>query len=122
MVLGLLSDLFFSARIRETARQLALPCDIVRDPEALLARVAKDAPTVIIVDMNLKTGDAAAAVRSLRASHADLRIVGYLYDSQEELMLAAEEAGCDRVLSRGQLTRMLPDLLSGKVPIAEKCH
>jgi CheY-like chemotaxis protein len=122
MVLGLLTDLFFSARIRETARQLGLPCEIARDPAALLERARAAAPTAIIIDMNLKGADAAAIVRELRATAPGLPIVGYLFDAQEDLMLAAEEAGCDRVLSRGQLTRMLPDLLSGKIPIAEKRH
>lgn len=124
MVLGLLTDLFFSARIRETARQLGLPCEILRDPAAFLARAREAPPAVAILDMNLKSGDAAAVVRALRADPATqaVPIVGYLFDRQEELMLAAEEAGCDRVLSRGQLTRMLPDLLSGRVPVAERCH
>jgi CheY-like chemotaxis protein len=123
-VLGLLTDLFFSARIRETARQLGLPCEILSDPAAFLARAREAAPRVAIVDMNLKSGDAAGAVRALRGDPATrgIPIVGYLFDAQEELMAAAEGAGCDRVLSRGQLTRMLPDLLSGKLPIAERCH
>ncbi len=122
MVLGLLTDLFFSARIRETAKQLGLPCEILRDPAAFTARVRETAPQAVIIDMNLKGADAPAVVRELRAGERtrETPIVGYLFDVQEDLMLAAEEAGCDRVLSRGQLTRMLPDLLSGKLPIADR--
>ncbi len=120
MVIGLLTDLFFSARIRETAKTLGLPCEIVRTPEQLMEKAP--GASAVIVDMNLKTADAGQVVASLRANETTrmLPIVGYLFDAQEDLMIAAEKAGCDRVLSRGQLTRMLPDLLSGKVPIAER--
>jgi DNA-binding NarL/FixJ family response regulator len=111
MVLGLLTDLFFSARIRETAKQLGVPCEILRDPAVFVDRVIATPPRLVIVDMNLKGADAAAVVRNLRARAPDVTVIGYLYDAQEELMLAAEEAGCHQVLSRGQLTRKLPELL-----------
>jgi CheY-like chemotaxis protein len=116
MVIGLLSDLFFSARVRETAKQLGLPCEIVKDAGQLVERVRQAGPALVIADLNLKTGDPVAAVRALRADPATraVRVVGFLHDVQEDLMLAAEQAGCDEVLSKGQLTRRLPDLLSGK--------
>ena len=114
MVIGLLSDLFFSARLRETAKALGLPCEIVRDPAALRERVRTLAPRIVIADLNLKSGDAVAAVRELRADPETraVPIIGFLHDVQEELMAAGEAAGCDRVLSKGQLTRLLPDLLA----------
>jgi CheY-like chemotaxis protein len=119
MVIGLVSDLFFSARVRETAKQLGLPCEILKDPAGLVDRVRQaGAGAVVIADMNLKTGDAVAAVRALRADPATQKVpvIGFLHDVQEELMLAAEQAGCDQVLSKGQLTRRLPDLLGAKAP------
>ena len=114
MIVGLLQDLFFSARVRETAKQLGLPCEIVKDPATLVDRVRETGARLVICDLNLKAGDAVAAVRALRADPATsgVRVVGFLHDVQEELMLAAEQAGCDQVLSKGQLTRMLPGLLS----------
>jgi CheY-like chemotaxis protein len=113
MVIGLVSDLFFSARIRETAKQLGLPCEIVRDAAKLVERVKGTAPKIVIADLNLRPGDAVAAVRQLREDPdtGSVPVIGFLHDVQEELMRAGEEAGCDQVLSKGQLTRMLPDLL-----------
>ena len=113
MVVGLLSDLFFSARLRETAKALGLPCEIVRDPALLVERVRSTSPRLVVADLNLKSGDAVAAVRELRADPETraVPIIGFLHDVQEELMAAGEAAGCDQVLSKGQLTRMLPDLL-----------
>jgi DNA-binding NarL/FixJ family response regulator len=117
-VLALVADLFFSARIRETARQLGVPCEVVKDAPAFVARARELRPDLCIVDMNLKTGDAAAAVRELRAASPKLPIVGYLHDVQESLMDDAAVAGCSLVLSRGRLTRRLADLVSGKVEFA----
>jgi CheY-like chemotaxis protein len=111
MVLGLVTDLFFAARIRETAKQLDVPCTIVADAAALQARAA-DA-RLVIVDMNWRAGDAAAAVRALKADARtrDVPVLGYLFDAHEDLIQAARAAGCDRVLSRGGLTKRLPELI-----------
>jgi CheY-like chemotaxis protein len=114
VVLAVVQDLFFSARIRETARQLGLACETLRDPAALVERAAATAPRTIIVDMSAKLGDPAAAVRALRADPRTrgLYVVGYLFDAQDELIRVARAAGCDKVLSRGGLTAKLPDLLT----------
>src|SRR5262245_18748858 len=103
-VYALVADLFFSARIRETAKQLGATCETFRDPAAALARVAGAPPDLVIVDMDLKTGDATAAVRALKSSAPSLPVVGYLHDAHDELIRAARAAGCDKVLSRGGLT------------------
>lgn len=113
-VLGLVADLFFSARIRETAKQLGAPCEIVATVAPFLARVREAKPALVLVDMNLRSGDALDAVRALRADPAtkELTVVGYLHDIQESEMEAALAAGCSQVLSRGQLSRRLADLIS----------
>ena len=112
-VYALVADLFFSARIRETANQLGAECEVFRDAAAALARVADVAPGLVIVDMDLKTGDATAAVRALKAAAPAVTVVGFLHDAHEELIRAARAAGCDKVLSRGGLTAKLPGLLGG---------
>ena|SRR5687767_9580164 len=112
MLVALVADLFFGARIRETAKQLGIPCELVRDPEKLVERVAAGA-RMVIVDMSLRAGDPAAAVRALKADPRtrDVKVVGYLFDAQDELIRTARASGCDKVLSRGGLTQRLPELL-----------
>jgi CheY-like chemotaxis protein len=114
MVVGLLRDVFFSARIRETARQLGVPCVIVRDPAALATHAA--VATLVVVDMETAGVDTAGAVRALKADPATraVPVVGYLFDTHDALIAAARAAGCDQVLSRGGLTRKLPDLIAGR--------
>jgi CheY-like chemotaxis protein len=115
MVLGLVGDLFFGARIRETAQQVGVECELVKDPAALVERAAAASPRLIIVDMSLRRGDPAAAVRSLKADERtrSVPVVGYLFDSDDERIRAARDAGCDKVLSRGGLTQRLPEILRG---------
>jgi CheY-like chemotaxis protein len=111
MLVALVADLFFGARIRETAKQLGIPCELVREPDKLLERAV--GAKLVIVDMSLRAGDPAAAVRALKADARtrDIRVVGYLFDAQDELIRTARAAGCDKVLSRGGLTQKLPELL-----------
>lgn len=121
-LVALVADLFFSARIAETAKQLGIPCTVVKDVPAFLAHCRSAAPSMAIIDMNLRSGDASDAVRALRAAElkeqtSRLPVVGYLHDVQEELMTAAKDVGCSLVLSRGRLTRKLPDLLTGKITV-----
>jgi CheY-like chemotaxis protein len=114
-VYALVADLFFSARIRETAAQLGVACETFRDPAALVARAAAAPPRLVVVDMNLKTGDAPGCVKALKDDPGtrDIPVVGYLFDAHEELIRAARAVGCDQVVSRGGLTKKLPDLLRG---------
>lgn len=113
MLVALVADLFFGARIRETAKQLGIPCELVREPDKLVERAAGAQARLVIVDMSLRAGDPAAAVRALKADERTkgIRVVGYLFDAQEELIKTARAAGCDKVLSRGGLTQKLPELL-----------
>jgi CheY-like chemotaxis protein len=111
MVLALAPDLFFGARIRETARQLDVACEIVKTPAALVEKAPGAA--VIIVDMSMKGEDPGAAVRVLKADPQTraIPVVGYLFDSDEAAIKAARAAGCDKVLSRGGLTQKLADIV-----------
>jgi CheY-like chemotaxis protein len=116
MVLGLVADLFFGSRIREVARQLGVEVELVKTPDRLVARAADAGPRLVIVDMSLRAGDPAGAVRALKADPRTqaVPIVGYLFDSDEQAIRAARAAGCDRVLSRGGFTQKLPELLEGR--------
>lgn len=115
MILALVDDLFFLSRVRETAQQAATPLTICRTIDAFRAQAAATPPDLVLVDMNIRSGDAMTLVRELRGqpAFADVPIVAWIFDAQEERMAEAERAGCSRVLSRGQFTRALPEILRG---------
>lgn len=106
-VIAVVADLFFVARIRETARLAGVPLEFARTPEALDAALASR-PRFVLVDLTARLDygrmfDAidAAAVSALGfTTHA----------------LAAEtqpwHARCGRVVTKETLTRELPSLLS----------
>ena len=111
---ALCSDLFFASRIAEVARTLGVAHQGARELAALLAQARQSPPTLIFVDMLWRGGDPAEAILALRADPATraARIVAFLPHVQEELASAAEAAGAQPVLTRGQLTKQLAALLS----------
>ena len=105
-VLAVVSDLFFVARIRETARLAGVPLEFARTPEALATALA-DRPHLVIVDL---TGsfDYERVFQTLDA--AGVSVLGFTTH-----VLAARtqpwHARCERVVTKETLTRELPAFL-----------
>jgi len=112
-VVAAMDDLFFGARVQETARQLGVPFRLVRsaDEAAVLARTA--APALLIVDLNAAVGAPLDTIRALRdePNLHGMTILGFCSHVQQELRAAAAAAGCDQVLARSAFTAKLPELL-----------
>ena len=66
-VYALVDDLFFVAKIRETARQIGVPLETVSQEEALRKALASGAASGVIVDMNCRSLDAVQVIRSLKS-------------------------------------------------------
>ena len=56
-VVAAVQDLFFVARIRETARQAGVPLDFARTPEALSAALAAGGVSLVLVDLTTRGWD-----------------------------------------------------------------
>ena len=117
-VYALVDDLFFVAKIRETARQIGVPLEPVSQEEALRKALASGAASGVIVDMNCRSLDAVQVIRSLKSDPpGDLPVlVGFLRHTQTELFRQAEQAGLDRVMPRSELVKELPQLLRSLSP------
>ena len=109
-VLALVDDLFFQAKMTETARQTGVTLQTVTNGEALVAAAAGQAHKLVLVDLNARQG-ALAAVEQLRASGNAPPIVGFLSHVQTELAERARAAGCQEVLPRSKFTAELADIL-----------
>ncbi len=109
-LIAVVDDVFFAARIRETARQVKVEVELV--PAAKLrARAARGGVDAVILDLG-----AASALDSLRALRGDpatapAPVVGFASHVATETIASARAAGCDQVLARSAFTRQLPDLL-----------
>ena len=112
-VLAAVDDLFFGAKILETAERLNVRLALVRSLEELEEKLRGDRPGLVIFDLNAEGCRPLEAIRRLK-SDLDLRgipTLGFFPHVQHDLKVAAEGAGCDRIMPRSAFTAQLPELL-----------
>lgn len=109
-VIALVDDLFFQAKLAETARQVGVELKMVTTGEAL-AGEARNAAGLIVVDLNAKA-DAIGAIEQLRATGNAAPLIGFLSHVQTELAERARAAGCREVMPRSKFTQNLAAILS----------
>jgi CheY-like chemotaxis protein len=117
-VLALVDDLFFQARLVETARKLGVTlktvstgATLVKMLEAAPDGVPGDLPRLIIVDLNARQG-AVEAIEQLQRSGNPIPVIGFLSHVQTELAERARAAGCKQVMPRSSFTANLSEILS----------
>jgi DNA-binding NarL/FixJ family response regulator len=108
--LALVDDLFFQAKMLETAKQVSVQLRTFCASRALLSEAAKTAPNVVIVDLNAKDHPVETISR-LREQAPGVAVVAYLSHVQTDLAQRARDAGCPRVIPRSQFTRELATIL-----------
>lgn len=124
-VLALVDDLFFGARIAETARHVGVELEAVSTGNALVEKALPDAgnastggvqrtvaqkPALIVVDLNART-DALDALARLQAAGNQTPVVAFLSHVQTELAERARAAGCAEVMPRSRFTQELAAIL-----------
>lgn len=111
-ILVAVDDLFFLAKIRETARQLKVNIDLAKTDHELLEKVATP-PAAIILDLNSSALKPIPTIGKIR-HNPELKktpLIGFLNHLQADLKLKAQEAGCDLVMPRSAFSQNLPGLL-----------
>jgi len=109
-VVALVDDLFFQAKMLETAKQLGVELRVCSTPEALVAEAANNATRLAIVDLNARSKPLEAIVR-LQATVPGVPVIAFLSHVQVELAEAARAAGCREVMPRSQFTHNLATIL-----------
>lgn len=111
-ILVVVEDLFFLAKIQQSARQLGITIEPVT-PGAVQTNASAQRPGAILLDLNHRSGKAIAALQALKNDPTTGRVpvVGFLSHVQTDLAQAARSAGCDRVLARSAFSQQLPQLL-----------
>ncbi len=104
----LVTDLFFVAKIEETAAQLGVTAERAADPAALTAAAA--GARLVIVD--LRRPDALAALDLLADAAHEVRSVGFVDHENVAAMEAARVRGCGSVLSKRKFASALPELIA----------
>ncbi len=111
-IITVVEDLFFLAKIQQTAREIGIRTRPVGATSA--AQDVKDAqPPAVVLDLNHRSVSALDLVRALKADPATraIPILGFVSHVQTDRVNAARAAGCDLVLARSAFTQQLPDLL-----------
>jgi CheY-like chemotaxis protein len=106
-VIAAIPDLFFRAKVVETARTLSVPLRIARDADELLQQLRTEKPSLVLLDLE------APALQPLETLGAleGIPVVGFLAHEKVELREQARAAGCDEVLTKGQFSASLPSIL-----------
>lgn len=115
-IILLIPDLFFSVKVADAARALGYPTRDVANADALIAAVRAGAAGVVL-DTQERSGWQ-DAVQSLKADPATAQVPILAFGSHVDVAAsrAAVAAGCDRLVTRGKLSRELPDLLRSLTP------
>lgn len=105
------TDLFFSTRIVETARQVGASITQVRGGAG--EEASRLAPDLVLVDLSATAFDPVAAIAEVRAASPGAQIVAFVRHEETETIRSAREAGADDVFARGAFSARLPSLLAG---------
>jgi CheY-like chemotaxis protein len=104
--LVLSDDLIFFSRIAGSARAAGLTVRQARTAAELVALARQHPPRGVIVDVHNTGLDLPATLADLRAACPAMpRVIAYGSHVEAEVLRAAREAGCDRVLPRSKFVR-----------------
>jgi CheY-like chemotaxis protein len=111
-ILAVVEDIFFLAKIQQTARKLGITVESVA-PDALQNSPAGNGAGAVLLDLNHRSGKAISALKGLKTDPAmrSVPVVAFLSHVQTDLAQAARAAGCDRVMARSAFSEQLPVLL-----------
>jgi len=111
-----IEDLFFIAKIQETARKLGVKVAFIKNDKESIATLVggeeEDRPGLIVFDLNNANAKPMTLIPKLKAKlKRGTSIVGFLSHLQGDLKAKAVEAGCDTVMPRAAFSQNLPNLL-----------
>jgi CheY-like chemotaxis protein len=106
-VIAAIPDLFFRAKVLETAKALGVEVDVARDSDEVVQKVRAEKPRLVLLDLQ------AAALQPLEMlpTLQGIPVVGFLAHEQVDLREKAIAAGCAEVLTKGQFSASLPQIL-----------
>ncbi len=111
-----IEDLFFIAKIQETARKLGVKVAFIKNDKESIAQLTgveeEDRPGLIVFDLNNANAKPLTLIPKLKTKlKRSTSIVGFLSHLQGDLKAKAVEAGCDTVMPRSAFSQNLPNLL-----------
>lgn len=112
IVLAVMSDLFFSAKIMDEAKRLGVKAVFVKD-EAVALEQLKSNPALVILDLNCASARPLGLIAA--AKQAGIPTTGFLSHVQAEMKQRALDAGCETVVARSVFAQNLRSLLESGI-------
>jgi hypothetical protein len=110
-----IEELFFQAKIQETAKKLGVKVAFIKNEKDALAAMTdgdENKPALIVFDLNNANAKPLTLIPKLKTKlKRTASIVGFLSHLQGDLKAKAVEAGCDVVMPRAAFSQNLPNLL-----------
>ena len=111
-----IEDLFFTAKIQESARQQGVKVAFMKPDKDIVAHLSElhdhEHPSLIVFDLNNAAAKPLTLIPKLKAKlKKGTSIVGFLSHLQGDLKAKAMEAGCNSVMPRAAFSQNLPNLL-----------
>jgi CheY-like chemotaxis protein len=113
-IFAFVDDLFFQAKIQETARKLNVKLEFVKTEADLTDKIklnGEEKPSLIIFDLNHNSVKPLTLIPKLKSKLKKTSVIGFLSHVQGDLKQKAHEVGCDMVLPRSAFSQNLPQLL-----------
>ncbi|HEV2397687.1 MAG TPA: hypothetical protein VGS27_12145 [Candidatus Sulfotelmatobacter sp.] len=114
-IFAFIEDLFFMAKIQETARKLNVKVEFVKSDKDMSEKMqqnGEEKPSLIIFDLNNANVKPLSLIPKLKSKlKKGTSIIGFLSHVQGDLKQKAHEVGCDMVLPRSAFSQNLPQLL-----------
>ncbi|HUY80163.1 MAG TPA: hypothetical protein VMU92_00360 [Acidobacteriaceae bacterium] len=111
-----IEDLFFLAKIQETAKKLGIKVGFLKNDKDTVARIVdapvNERPSLIVFDLNNTNAKPLTLIPKLKSKlKKSTSIIGFLSHLQGDLKGKAVEAGCDMVMPRSAFSQNLPNLM-----------
>ena len=112
-VIVLIDDLFFQAKLFETAKLTGVTLETAATGEQLLKAAAAHPEALVIVDLNARQGALDAVEQLCKGPENSRQVIAFLSHVQTELAERARAAGCREVMPRSKFTQNLAAILRG---------
>jgi len=114
-IFAFVDDLFFLAKIQETARKINVKVEFVKTDKELQEKMGQNGgekPSLIIFDLNNANAKPLTLIPKLKAKlKKGTNIIGFVSHVQGDLKMKAQEAGCDMVVPRSAFSQNLAQIL-----------
>jgi hypothetical protein len=111
-----IEDLFFLAKIQETAKKLGVKVGFLKAEKDIVAKLSEvpedEKPSLIVFDLNNANAKPLTLIPKIKSKlKRGTSVIGFLSHLQGDLKVKATEAGCDMVMPRSAFSQNLPNLL-----------